>query len=244
VSTRLTMIPWAAKKALARVQNPAAVSLRSIVEDLAVGQAGVVIEGVVQVAVSQSPPTVDTGPAVVAVANRAAELAVPAAIGDATELLDVDMHQIARLFVFVTARRLAAHWQAGGLVQVRQLRHSVTVEHRTDCGPRYTEVVADTVRPPPAGEPQGHDAPLQPRRCAVRAGLGPRRTIRHPSGTFTTVAVSPLLRSRRRTLIPLRGPSIAPPALDDQHSQGQSAARGQGGISVDHEDLSVRGVLW
>lgn len=56
-------------------------------QDLAVGEAGVVVDGVVQVAVA------DAG--AVLAARLPADLLVPAADGDIAEFLDVDVHQLA-----------------------------------------------------------------------------------------------------------------------------------------------------
>ena len=55
---------------------------------------------------------------VVPVADRAPEFAVTTAVGDAAELLDVDVDQVTRIVVFVAARPWRPYGQAGGLVKV------------------------------------------------------------------------------------------------------------------------------
>jgi hypothetical protein len=61
--------------------------------------------------------------AVVAVADCAAEHAVPPAVGDAALLLDVDVHQLARPLDLVADRLGFAHRQACGRIHVAQQRH-------------------------------------------------------------------------------------------------------------------------
>jgi hypothetical protein len=78
-----------------------------VVVDLAVGEPGVIIDSGVHVAVAD-----------LAVARRARRSAVdtPAATGwDLAELLDVDVHEVARMVVLV-----AAHDTAGRPVHPRQ----------------------------------------------------------------------------------------------------------------------------
>src|SRR4051812_18406681 len=82
--------------------------LALVVEQLGVGQPGVVIDGVVQERVAGARPAV-------AFALFPAVNLVPATIGDVAELLDVDVHQITGSLVFV-----AAHDPPGGAVEMGQ----------------------------------------------------------------------------------------------------------------------------
>jgi hypothetical protein len=90
-------------------------------QDFGVGQAGVVVHGVVQVAVAQfgsagRAVVGDRGAAgAVASSHGAAVDLVAAAVGDVAQLLDVDVDQVCRRVVFV-----AADHRAGGAVQVRE----------------------------------------------------------------------------------------------------------------------------
>jgi hypothetical protein len=75
-------------------------------EDLAAGEAGVVVDGGVDVAVA--------GAGALLAARLPAQGLVSAAVGDVAELFDVDVHQLAGPVAFVTAYDAAA----GGPVQV------------------------------------------------------------------------------------------------------------------------------
>ncbi len=114
---------------------------------------------------------------VVAVAGLTADLAVPATVGDATELLDVDVHQLARLGHLVADGLGPAHGQARGLVEVREQRHAVPDQHPPDRGTREVQVVADPVRAPAVAEAQCHDPPLGPLRQSRGRAPWPRAVI-------------------------------------------------------------------
>jgi len=66
-----------------------------------VGEAGAVVQGGVQVGVSGAAPAVLVGPA-----GRAAQDLVAAAVGDAAEVLDVDVDEFAGAGAFLAADRL------------------------------------------------------------------------------------------------------------------------------------------
>lgn len=84
-----------------------------------------------------------------------------ATVGNATLLLDIDVHQPARPIDLLPVRLGLADRQPGGLVEMGQQRHPVPGEHPTDRRAGYTQVIPDPVRNPPAGEPQRHDPMLQ-----------------------------------------------------------------------------------
>ena len=174
------------------------------------------------------------------VAGLAADLAVPTAVGDTTELFDVDMDQITGLLVLVAVRVRTADRQAGGLVEVGESGHMVAAQHRFDGRCRQVQVVGDAVRTPSAGEAQADDAAFGAGRGPVRTGPRARGSVLHRSVTGE-VAVDPLLDRRRRALEAFGGPAQAPAGLDDEFGQGQSTPWRQIGVSVCHEDLSVVG---
>ena len=101
-----------------------------VAEYLGVRQSAVVIDGVVDEGVTA------TLLLVVAFTNCASEFAVPATVGNAAELFDVDVDQVARRGMFIAARLRPVHSQAGVLVQVPQQRHLVPVQDRTDGAAR------------------------------------------------------------------------------------------------------------
>ncbi len=80
--------------------------------DLRVGQPGVIVDRVVQVAAAAALPSV------VAVPCGAAELAVPTAVRDAAELFDVAMNEIAWGAALIAIWPWFAHRQPGALVEV------------------------------------------------------------------------------------------------------------------------------
>lgn len=91
-----------------------------------------------------------------------------AAIRDEAELLDINMHQLARGCFLVADRLRAANRQAGGLIYMRQQRHPITAQDPPDRRAWHSEVIADPVRTPPAREPQRDDAVLQTLRSPGR----------------------------------------------------------------------------
>lgn len=111
--------------------------LALIGEDLAVGQAGVVVDGVVEIAVA--------GPGAVLAAGLAAERLVAAAVGDVAELLDVDVDQLARRVVLV-----ASDDAAGGAVQVGESGELVAGQDPVHGGRVELEQVGDAGRSPAA----------------------------------------------------------------------------------------------
>jgi hypothetical protein len=86
-------------------------------QDLGVGHAGVIVQGGVQEGVAAA--------VAVAAPFGAAQHFVPAAIRDAAQFLDVNVHQLAWVLAFVAADRLAGGAVAGG-----QDRHAVAAQDR------------------------------------------------------------------------------------------------------------------
>src|SRR5690606_2007936 len=135
----------------------------------------------------------------------------------------------------VADRLRLADREAGRLVEVVQQRHLVAGEDTSDRRAGNTEVIADPRRPPTAGEPQRHDAPLEPPRRTRRlpmwsgAAVGQRQT-----GPITG---RPTRRSRRRALEPLRRAAHRPALINDEASKASPALRSEWRVSVSHEDL-------
>jgi len=146
--------------------------LALVSEDLAVGQAGMVVDGGVQVAVADHraavAPRWGGGPGV-APALGAPGRAPPAAVGDGAEFLDVHMHQLSRRGPLVPA-----HHPAGGPVQVGQRRAAVPGQHPVHGGGIQAQGERDPGRAQPLADAQLHDPPLGPQRRPGRAGMRPR----------------------------------------------------------------------
>jgi hypothetical protein len=131
---------------------------------------------------------------VVPVSDGSAEHAVPAAVRDATELLDVDMHQLAGAGLLITNRTGLANRQPRGPIDVNQQRHRVSGKHPTNRRPRNTQVIADPVRTPASREPQRQNPTLEPLRHLLRRVVRTRRSIGHR--LTGAEPCSPLPRSR------------------------------------------------
>jgi len=67
------------------------------------------------------------------------------AFWDAAQFLDVHMHQLARCLLLVPHADRLAHRQPSGLVQMRQLGHSVAGQDAFDGAAENAEVVAHSV---------------------------------------------------------------------------------------------------
>src|SRR5271163_1076008 len=176
---------------------------------------------------------------VVAVADRAAQLAMPSAVGDAAELLDIDVDQIPGSVVFVSARSGLSHHEPGALVEVAQERHPVALQYRLNRGAGQAQVIGDAMRSPSAREAHTDNASLSAPARAGRTVMRAAGAVHHPRWTTGAVAIGPLLGRGRRALKPLSGSAQRPPLIDNRRREPGSALGSQTGISVDHEDLSV-----
>ncbi len=174
---------------------------------------------------------------VVPVPDGAAQHAMPAAVRDAALLFDVDVDEVARLSSFVANGFRSPDREAGGLIDVRQDRHPVSVQNPLDGGAGHAEVISDPVRTPSSREPQCDDPPLEAPRGARRTATRPRRALRLRGARASSPG---LLRCCcRRHLEPL-GRSPHRPALSvDQVGQPSPTNGRQGCVSVSHEDLRV-----
>jgi hypothetical protein len=130
-----------------------------VVEGLAVGQAGVGVDGGVDVAVAQVRPAVtDPWPVGVSVGSAvaftpaAAQLAPAAAVGDIAELLDVDVDQLARAAHFIAPDRFA-----GDPVDVPEPVDPARDQHPVHRRGRPPDPGRDRNRTQPLLPPQVHD---------------------------------------------------------------------------------------
>jgi hypothetical protein len=205
-------------------------------EDLAVGQAGVVVDGAVDVAVAAGRRCAG---AAVAPAGGPAEGSPAAAVGDTAELLDVHVHQVTGRGVLVAARLLPADGLAGGQIYAGQLGHAVADQHLVHRRGGHTQPAGDRRRAKTLGPPQVQDLPLHPRPGPVRAAVRPAGPVDHPRRAELPVPIGPTFRRGWADLKPLSGSTQRPPVVHDTLSKLQTAAFGQGCVSVGHEDLQV-----
>jgi hypothetical protein len=141
-----------------------------VVEDLGIGQPGMIIHGVMQVRVSGPPVGFGTG--LVPGSGGPADHPVAAAVGDAAEFLDVHVHQVPGMLVFVADGFGPADRQSGGLVQMWELGQAVSAQDFLHGGPGQVRLVGDTVRPPAAGKAQRDDPSFSALRCLMRTEQG------------------------------------------------------------------------
>ena len=163
------------------------------------------------------------------------------ALGDPPELLDVDVHQLARArrARSAPAHRPAAHRLAGERVQLAQRGHLVARQHPADRRGREPELGADPVGPASMDAPRLEDPRLDRRRGAVRAVMGPARAIGEAAWALGAEAPQPLVGGGPRAAHLVGDIGRAMAGQDPFNEQGPSV-NGQTGVSVGHEDL--RGV--
>ena len=204
-----------------------------VCEYFGVRQAGMVVYGVMEVGVTGPGPSVlpTFGPS---------QGPVPAALWDASELLDVDMDQVSGTFVFIALRGRLADGQPCALVKAGQPGHPVPgqdLSHRRAC---QMQVGCDPVRTPAAGETQRDDPPFGADVSAVRAPTRPRGLVLHTFLAKDPVPIRPFLRGGGRAQEPLRGPAQSPALIDNQPGElspglGCQVSVGMG--NVGHEGL-------
>ncbi|GAA3239633.1 hypothetical protein GCM10020256_60910 [Streptomyces thermocoprophilus] len=202
VKTRSTVIPQEAKNACARPPEGDGGLLLLVGEDLAVSQAGVVVDGGVHIAVA--------GTGTRLAACLAAQDLVAAAVGDVAELLDVDMHQLAGPVAFV-----AAYDAAGGPVQVRQAGQAVSGQHPVHGGGHQTEQTRDPCGSPTAQHADLDDPPLGTCRGPPWGGMRAAGAVGHARLAVLPVAVGPSLGGGHGDLEAFRGPPQGPVVVDD-----------------------------
>jgi hypothetical protein len=163
-----------------------------------------------------------------------------AASGDAAELLDVHVHQLAGPGAFVAHRGglgRADHF-AGHRVQHRKVGQVVAGEDARDRAGGQAELSRDLVAAEPLGLSHRHHPFLDPGRGRGGAAARARTAVAQAGLALGGEPVQPLLDApardaHRRGDVGLFPALLA--TLDDQ----QPAAHGQAGISVRREDSRV-----
>ncbi len=155
VRTAATLAPASAKKARGPDPERSRGDATLVGEDLRVGQPRVVVERVVEEGVAT---TMSLAP----LAELATEHPVPATVGDAPELLDVEVDQLARMGRLIADGRCSAHREPRGLIEIREQGHPIASQDPPDRRVRQAQVVTDAMRAPAAGVAQGHDPPPDP----------------------------------------------------------------------------------
>lgn len=123
---------------------------------------------------------------------RAAVSAPAATVGDAPDLLDVDVDQ------FAGSIALVAHRVAGGPVQVVQPRPAVAGQYRIHRGGGHAQPPGQLMRAQLAGRALGHDLALAGAAGAPRRAVRPVRAVVQPRPAFGAVAPQPPVGTRAR----------------------------------------------
>jgi hypothetical protein len=193
---------------------------------LGVGQPGAVVDRHVQGVVAHA--------GLAEAAGRTAQDVMTAPIGDAPELLDIDVEQLAGPCALV------AHDLPGGTVQLPQPRHPVAAQdgmHPRACLP---ELPGDTVRAQPAALPARQDRLLPRWRQPPGTALGSRGPVSQPSRAFGSPPAQPLVRGRHRHALCLGSNRDRPPLLGDPGDQQPPSQHRQLRPTMHRESL----LLW
>ena len=167
------------------------------------GDAGAVVHGHMDEVVAAAPP-----------AGRGGTIpeAMPAALGDAGQLFDIEVHQCAGM------RPLVAHGALGGPVEVGQARDLMPAQHAVDGGAGQAQQPSQPMRAPASGASRPQDPLLLLPRQGVRPAIGNRPAVGQAGDPVLAVAAQPaiscwpralLRRGRRR-----HGPAVLHDALD------------------------------
>ena len=191
-------------------------------EVLGVGEAGMVVEGGVQVGVSGAVAAVLVGPA-----GRTAEDFVATAVGDAAEFLDVDVDQFAGAGAFE-----AADGFAGGPVQGGQGRLTVAVEDAVGGGSGDAAAGCQPHGTDPVFAPQPQNLCLDGSRGAAGLMVRTAGAVVHALGAQLPVSAGPACGSGVADLEPFRSSPHGPAVVDDAPGQTQSSCRRQRGGDV------------
>ena len=189
-------------------------------QDGDVGVAAVVVDGDVEVVEAAGA----RGP------GGAAVHAVPAALGDAAQLLHVDMQQVAGGGVLV-AQLAPAH-----AVQAIEAVEAEAPEHGVGGGAGDPERPGDAVRPEPLAAAHGADALLERGCGAAGVGTRSRAAVAETGRALLPVAAPPLGDRRTRNPEAPRNLRLRPAGLDLQN-QLQPGGRSQTRVRMCHERL-------
>lgn len=179
------------------------------------------------------------GPVPIALASS--DVAPSAAVRDSSELLDVDVGQIAWFLVLVAADRLT-----GGTIDVSEAVDAATDQDRVDGRGRHVEPVGDLDRTEVLLPSQMHDLSHHRGRCPIRLTMRNRRPIHHRGRTLLAIPIGPHLRGAPRYVIALRSTGRRPTIIDNQTRKTQPCARSQSSVrmrSVGHEGLLGGGAV-
>jgi hypothetical protein len=166
------------------VQEPRAGGVAFVGQRLDVGEAGVVVDGDVQVVVAVPAASgLFAGPV----------QAPAAAVGHPPEFLHVHVQQVAGGGVFVTAIRAAPDGFAGDRVDRGQRRHAVAAQHPADGGGGQAEFASQEHRAAAQLRAGLQDRGLDLRWDAGRGAVRARGAVFQAGPAFFLVAVQPLV---------------------------------------------------
>src|SRR5690606_4741924 len=213
-------------------QEPGAGLGPFVVVDLAVGQAGVVIDHGVDVVIADALLAV-------AVARVAAVGAPPATIGDLAQLLHIHVDQLPGPGPLVAYGGClgGADLLPGHRVQLAQIGHAGAAQHPRDGARGHTQLGGDPVRPAAVGAAAVHDPLGHRARCAPGAVVGAAGAVIQAVLALLVVAFEPIVGALARYTHRLGGVGHRPPLLAHPPHQQQASLERQTGITVGHEDL-------
>jgi hypothetical protein len=114
---------------------------------------------------------------------------------------------------------VAADAGAAALVQAGERRAAVPGQHGVHGGGMHAQPRGDPRRAEPLADPQPDDPPLGPRRGTARAGVRPRRPVRHPGPVRLPAAACPAGGRGVRDLEPLRCSAQRPAVVDGDRAR-------------------------
>ena len=229
-------MPWACEEGCGAGEEAGAGVGLLVVVDLGVGQAGVVVDGGVDVVVADPGLLLRVG-----LAGLSAVGPPAAAVRDPSDLLHVEVEEFTGPGAFVAG--MAAAFGADGLsgqrVAGRQARHLVAAQdagHRP-CGD--TGFRGEEVRPAPVSTPCIEHCGLDVFGCSPRAGAWAAGAVVQAVPALGPEAGHPSVRALPRDSQFLGHVRHRAPVVHDTAHQKTSAVKGQPGISVGHQDLRL-----
>ena len=176
--------------------------------DLGRGHPRVVVDGRMHIIEAHQPMPAGLG---------GAPMHAPAApVGDAPELLDIEMDQLARGLALVAnpCHRPTTDRDSGQRIQIAQVRHPMTGKNAPDGRRTHPEFGGDPLRPAARAASELTHAPLELSRDAMRDPMRSARAIDKPSWALGAVAAKPLVGARARTAQLCGGITHAIPGQD------------------------------
>lgn len=166
------MTPRSTNQVSARRQRVTVVGARSSVSPSLLCQPRVVVDGRMDVGVTHPLPKPS---------SLSATHPPPIAAGDASELLDVHVHQVTRALMFIATGHLA-----GGAVQPAQVVQAEPAPHPLHRRRGHPETEGDAQRPDFLPLAQVLGSPLQAPRCTSGTAVGREEWSWGPSSPSTT----------------------------------------------------------